>query len=474
MRRNRLLVLMMVAVLPIASLYLSDVEARQLPVQQLLPSSLSWQQGPANLPQPAGDGVVFILGGTLYHAGGWAGQIAQPINAVYANRLSFGQPGGWDAPTSMPGGGRFGAAAVTSGGRTYMLGGLNGSAFFDRVDSFDGTSWRAENNLSQARNFPAAVVMGGRIYVGGGIGMAGVLDGVSSAPIAVPDGALGIWRLESPLPVPLFTRLAQWGTCLYVVGGKDSGGQQRNEVYRATWGAEGAITGWLQVALLPQPLALHQAVTRQSVLYVLGGETTGGSYSDKVYAAAIGADCSLSSWSIEPMPNSQGRRRVAAAVEGLDFFLVGGQLADGRYTGETWYVPTPTPTSTPTVTRTPTPTPTATPTGFWAAWQEPGVSIPVPVSGSAAARFIYTNNLEGAIPMTVTLGGWANFGPRGAKWFTDTLTNTGGTYTVEMWADAGAGLGDTFALDVGLGRISLPKRRGYMADFVFLPLVLRR
>jgi len=349
-------------------------------------SNLSWQRA-YDLPQAVSDGAAFVLGGSLYHAGGWAGDADQPFNAVYAAALFGGAPDVWERVGTLPAGGRFGAAVATHANRAYLLGGYDGSAITDRVDSFDGGIWRTERSLPQQINFASAAIIGSRLYVAGGL--PGPAANVWSA--VINGNGLEAWRPEAALPLGLLTRLAGWQSCLYVVGGRDAAPHYRAEVHRALWGADGAITGWTSVTPLPQALALHQVAVRDGVLYVLGGETASGTLSDQVYSARVAADCSLSSWASAPMPGGQGRRRMAIAVSPSGLYTLGGQVRDGgmsSYRADAWYhvlLPS-TATPTPTRTHTHTTTSTATPAATWTPTPSPtttgtATSTPTPTPG---------------------------------------------------------------------------------------------
>jgi len=201
-------------------------------------------------------------------------------------------------------------------------------------------------------NFPAAVVVEDYLYIAGGL--PGPTDQVWFTLIQ-SNGSLAEWQAAIPLPRGLMTRLVAWGTCLYVIGGKDVAGNPRNETYRALW-RDHNITGWQTEHPLPQPLALHSVAVRRNVLYVLGGELPGGSYSDQVYQATMGPDCALSEWHQASLPAARQRMAVASTERGI--YLLGGRDRDGQFVNTVWYdiLPaTPTPTSTSTSTPTPAP-----------------------------------------------------------------------------------------------------------------------
>lgn len=296
----------------------------QTPIWGTLPS----------LPQNAGDSSAFILKDTLYHTGGWAGNPNQPIAQTYA--LLLEPPGtSWNTLTEIPAPARFGAATVVAKEHAYVLGGYGGT-YLTRVDSFDGTTWRQERDLSIAVWSPSAAVTQDRIYIAGGeIGAGNMTNQVWSSPF-IAEGKLGDWRQESYLPSGLITRLAAHGKCLYVVGGKDSGGGRHAEVYRTVLTSDGQVPAWSQTTVLPRPLALHAVAIDQNTLYVLGGETVGGALNDQIYSISINSDtCALvGAWTSSPLPGG-GNRRLSAASRFGELYILGGQTTAG-YTNAVW------------------------------------------------------------------------------------------------------------------------------------------
>ena len=193
---------------------ITTLGAQRVVVGSASPSSApDWDAAPS-LPvsDGVGDGVAFVLGDTLYHVGGWAGNANQRLGVVYGSALSDGIPSTWSV-TAILNPSRFGATVAVYNGRAYVIGGYGGS-LLDRIDVFDSSTlvWTSAGSLPQALNFPTAAVVEGRLYVAGGLPNP---NGKTwSAPIQA-DGRVGAWREESFLSVGnQITRLAAAENCL--------------------------------------------------------------------------------------------------------------------------------------------------------------------------------------------------------------------------------------------------------------------
>jgi hypothetical protein len=298
--------------------------------------SLQWKQG-SSLTIATADGMAFVLGRVLYHAGGTLGATHSATADIYASTLDAnGVPGGWNGAGTLNTGARAsaGVAVDVADQRAYLIGGAGaGGVLAKQVTSFGAGGWLPEPELSQPVNFPAAAVFKGRVYAAGGLKVGNTLvNTVSSSPI-LTGGRLGTWGPEGgSLPNPAVTQLAATNTCLFAVGGANP--NPTSDIYRALFGANGRLTGWARLnATLPKPLVWHGVAVRDNYLYVFGGETLDPSDPQKphivvntIYAAKTGADCStLGPWQLLTMPGSQQRERMAVAAAGSALYLIGGQ-----------------------------------------------------------------------------------------------------------------------------------------------------
>ena len=272
---------------------------------------------------------------------------------------------------------------MTGAGDTlYVSGGYDDTAVRQELLAAainpDGTlgAWQA-SSMPVAREYHGAVVRDGRLtLLGGRNGTASAgLARVDSAALN-PDGSLGAWAGEPPLPEPLYRQGAvavrrHGSDFIYVLGGL-SGSQYRANVYRSNVppAPTATPTATATATRTPTPAPGVGAVLRSDSNGVVhpGDEFTyfvdytavgAGIFTNVVITNAIPSGVVLIPGSIAPA----GKGSVSANIVVWDI----GILGVGARSGTVSYrvrVPLPTPTPTPTVTATPTRTPTftATPT----------------------------------------------------------------------------------------------------------------
>ena len=182
--------------------------------------------------------------------------------------------------------------AVSYRGRLYMMGGVGsgiGNYFRDVWSSADGKSWVPEtmNPAWSARAAHQVVLHNGLLYMmGGGNGIEGQLDDIWSSA----DGKS--WMLVA-MSVAWSAR-NDYGAVshngrLYVLGGLSDDGFLNNDVWSSTngksWRQEKAVnnSGW-------SARHEHQVLSRDGLLYVLGGNESRGSsdYKNDVWSSADG------------------------------------------------------------------------------------------------------------------------------------------------------------------------------------------
>ena len=130
--------------------------------------------------------------------------------------------------------------------------------------------------------------------------------------------------------------LATCGGYIYVIGGKDSSGSLRSEVWRATVGADGSLSSWTSEGALPSALAFASCsvvgCTSGNFLYVIGGRS-GTGLSSGAYFTCINSDGSLgfsdSTWMTDSSALPEGRANAATVLLKGRIVLLGGMLASG-------------------------------------------------------------------------------------------------------------------------------------------------
>lgn len=308
-----------------------------------LVSATSGWQILGTLPESLGDGVAFILGDTLYHAGGRFGNSDQHTAAIYSQLLSSSSTSTvpWSQTHTLPGVSRFGAAVAVYEEYAYVLGGYNKSVL-DRVDIFDGTdNWKMAS-LLEPLNFPAATVSNGYLYVAGGL--PGPSKKVWRTRIDASNGNLLGWEPDAELDLGLMTSLATHGTCLYAIGGWDNAGTPHSEIYAAVVDQnDGHLSPWEYVADLPLPLALHDVTVQRGQLYIVGGQTTNDVFSNLAHRIKLpsAAPCDIDDtmWESFTLPSSMSLSRMAIASRWGELYMIGGQLANGSFSDQVWYLP---------------------------------------------------------------------------------------------------------------------------------------
>ena len=212
---------------------------------------------------------------------------------------------GWEARA------RF--QAVSYRGRLYMMGGIGsgiGNYLRDVWSSADGKSWVPEtmNPAWSARAAHQVVLHNGLLYMmGGGNGIEGQLDDIWSSA----DGKS--WMLVT-MSVAWSAR-NDYGAVshngrLYVLGGLSDDGFLNNDVWSSTngksWRQEKAVnnSGW-------SARHEHQVLSRDGLLYVLGGNESRGSsdYKNDVWSSADGK-----SWMLVTMNAAWSARQAHQAV----------------------------------------------------------------------------------------------------------------------------------------------------------------
>ena len=155
--------------------------------------------------------------------------------------------------------------AATVGGRTYVLGGYDGTS--DQSDvlvTTDGVNYKVVTQLPTPVRYAGVAAVGTTIYLVGG-----EHNGAQISQIQAVDVASGTARVVSNLPVPLSHEsvFILDGT-MFMAGGR-SGGAARKQVDIVD-PATGALT---RAGLLPQPAADMAVGQIGNDVYLFGGES---------------------------------------------------------------------------------------------------------------------------------------------------------------------------------------------------------
>ena len=220
--------------------------------------------------------------------------------------------------------------AVEYQGRLYVMGGYGGSNIKDMWSSADGITWSLEATPGwTGRQLHQAVAHQGRLYVLGG-------DDGSSRQNDVWSWAKGeSWSLnkendDNGWEARSGHQVVSHNGRLYVLGG-DDGSTRYNDVWSsvdgATWSFEGEAAWPIRT--------LHQAVSHQGRLYVLGGLDSGNNLPNDVWSWAEGE----SGWTPVKASNGNfwsGRYSYKALSRDGLLYVLGGNEGSFRFQNDVW------------------------------------------------------------------------------------------------------------------------------------------
>lgn len=182
------------------------------------------------------------------------------------------------------------------------------------------TAWASQSSLPHGSGVGASVIVGDRIYYAGGFTSGSMYDDVYSAPINA-DGTLGSWSLAGQLPVQMFGfGMVEYQNHIILVGGYTPSGFS-NKVYAAGVNSDGTLSAFTETSTLPEPVYRGQIIRVGSTVLSVGGNIPSG---NKVFYAELHADGSVSNWqtSSHLLPQAVGAGSIAYANGYL--YVIGG------------------------------------------------------------------------------------------------------------------------------------------------------
>ena len=164
-----------------------------------------------------------------------------------------------------------------SGPSLYVVGGFNPSGVFTNAwraaIAADGSlgEWTPAGRPDARTSGMALAQHGDRVYMLGGHSGAMRIAASSSFTVAA-TGELADPRAEPALPAPRFHASgAVHGDALFVTGGLGTSGEAEPSVFRARFGAAGALEAWARLDDLPAPRSHHSSYVQGDFLYLVGG-----------------------------------------------------------------------------------------------------------------------------------------------------------------------------------------------------------
>lgn len=228
---------------------------------------------------------VYVIGGYRYNSGD-----VHYNDVQYAHIDSNGNIGTWATTQSFTNS-RQGHTSVVNKDYAYIIGGSNGSTYYNNVlyahINSDGTigSWTATTSFADARQGHASVVNNDYIYIIGGSNDTTNFNGVQYAHIN-SNGTIGVWASTTPLSTGRYGHACVvWKGYIYVTGGYD-GDVFYNDVQYAKINNDGTIGEWNKTTPFSTARLGHTSVVNNGYLYVIGGYT-GGYYNREVQYAKL-------------------------------------------------------------------------------------------------------------------------------------------------------------------------------------------
>ena len=300
----------------------------------------SWSTG-TSLPGNFGWSQAAVTKNRVYLLGGWT---SAAVPTVYTAPINAdGTIGTWATGTSLPANLHWVQTFVTKN-RVYVLGGWNNtnvaSGVYSAPINSDGTlgAWTTDASLPANNAVSQCIVVKNKIYLLGGrdtsttmvstIYTASILSDIQDyspyydGTYVLGDTAINYlmpgsgrpWQQQYQINTTQSLNNIAWtsGTALptgvansqtvvtknrvYLIGGSTNGSNAVSTVYSAPINADGTLGTWATDTSIPGVLSNSQAVVTKNRVYLLGGTTSGSSYTSVVYTAPINADGTLGTW----------------------------------------------------------------------------------------------------------------------------------------------------------------------------------
>ena len=224
--------------------------------------------------------------------------------------------------------------AVSHQGRLYVLGGYDGVGSRNDVwSSVDGKSWRQETAAAawSARYSHQVVSHRGLLYVLGGVAGSSKNDVWSSA-----DGKSWTEETAAAWPKRFSHQVVSHRGRLYVLGGFGKNNSLINTYYNDVWSSVDGKSWREETATAAWSARYnYQAVSRDGLLYVLGGyDGSGGYYGGRLNDVWSSADGK--SWTEETAAAAwSARRKYQAVLRDGRLYVLGG--FDGNTKNDVWW-----------------------------------------------------------------------------------------------------------------------------------------
>jgi hypothetical protein len=249
---------------------------------------------------------------------------------------------GWKSVNILTNAATYAASLVTKN-HIYILGGYSPKGALDIIQraSFDAngdltSAWSDVGTLPDTISEMGYIAAKGRFYLIGGYSFpSGSLSTVYSAPIN-PDGTLGSFREETPLP-----NGKENPACfvikdkLYVVGGCNDG--TTDTVYRTTINNDGTLSNWETLPNFPINFEFGKPLLIKDRIYIFGPHKS--STNSGIYYTTYDSNGDIGTWNyVGNMPNNIYRSTMVC-TDNYVFSIGGYDLFKDKWTNASFRVP---------------------------------------------------------------------------------------------------------------------------------------
>jgi N-acetylneuraminic acid mutarotase len=241
------------------------------------------------------------------------------------------------------------AASLTTKNYIYILGGYSENGYTDTIQrvSFDAngdltSDWSDVGTLPQAMGNMGYVTTKDRFYLIGGRCGYDNFSSIYSIPIN-PDGTLGAFREETPLPDERYNSVCfVIKNKLYVIGGFNiidgSDIYQSNSIYQATIKDDGTLSSWKILPNFPIKLSHGTPLLIKDKVYIIQAYND-STYGSKICYITYDSNGDIDKWVyISDMPDNIHNSAIVY-TDNYVFSISGYDISNGRYINTIYRVP---------------------------------------------------------------------------------------------------------------------------------------
>lgn len=292
----------------------------------------SWATG-VGLPISLSQSVLAVTKDRVLCIGGYDG--ANQGSSIYSAPInSDGTLGAWAFLSSFPVTLSNCNGFLVIGNKAFVIGGLMNSATSGNVYvsyiQADGSlgSWSQTQTLPIPLSNAVSFVIGNKIHVIGGND--GVTLSSSIFTANVTETGIDEWVNGTSIPAEVTSsQLVISKNHVYLLGGLTTGGVSSNKIYSASIARDGSLSGWIQSGVLPGPVHKAQSLMTTNRAYLFGGISTNG-YLDTIYTAPVNPDGTIGTWSLSAsiLPTEIASSQLLVTSSKL--ILMNGQTSTGQ------------------------------------------------------------------------------------------------------------------------------------------------